>query len=798
MKGSLSKNITRYLLISISIPIFFVLGLGIFGSNILYDLNMKKFENDAKIYALALQDTFSLGLLKLTEHRSILSNQRFNVETAYNIGLDNFRTDIVKLFPSLPPEDIVIQHFRSPAQSKNPLNSTKIETLIQTSHANSKNALLLELFEEMAKILSMKEADQKHKEFQLKLLSEYIESDLLNSHKGNFYITLQGSLFLNFYKNISRVDSDAESRNESIFVGIKIDRWFRNFVNRKTINDTHYKFLDSRFRISLERLIQCQSNSLELLNENFYPMAFADDNFEENSVLRGNSNIIRISYQDNLGKLKFGIFIRDKIISDYFHFYSTDSADLFRESTLNSRSLIILGLLLVLLTTIILKIYTLPAILQPLRDFGDLISKSGQNLSEPYLPDLTFKWHELQIIYDITKTKLEQIKRQRELLDELHTLQVLIEKDSAEEDFLDEVRRIYRKFFHIGFKSFRGSDNALIFDEGVQSLNDKNHRAQINLDYLSQQSRIYLSNPSLREIPRIIRRSTQPELDKASYQDQRSSKTSFSLQAMSVDEQVRFYYHKRILKVKFLKNLAERRQLDLAANIQKKLLPVIKQILPQEYFEIDATYRPASILGGDFWGIEIHAEQRIDCYIADVSGKGLGAALHGAMIKSYLQAQLVNYESNLEQIMNSLNYEILEQTDPNVFCTLFLARLDFQKQKMQYASAGHNQMFLIRNQNLIELSSVGLPLGMLSGYPYVVKEISILSGDLIFLYTDGVVDAQNQDERFFGLNRTKNMVVERSQLRVTEINQLIEEEIDRFRIAKEQSDDITWVLLRVL
>jgi serine phosphatase RsbU (regulator of sigma subunit) len=195
-----------------------------------------------------------------------------------------------------------------------------------------------------------------------------------------------------------------------------------------------------------------------------------------------------------------------------------------------------------------------------------------------------------------------------------------------------------------------------------------------------------------------------------------------------------------------------RTEMDVARQIQQQLFPAAAPICPG--FEIAGGSYPAGPAGGDYFDYIPVAENVLDVVVGDVSGHGLGPALLMSATRAYLRA-LAPTHHNVGDVLAGLNRALCGDTASDQFITLLLVRLDVAARQIVYASAGHNSGFLLdaAGQVKSELPSTGMPLGILGDGEFETspEKITLVPGDLGFLYTDGLVEAANVHGEQFGV-----------------------------------------------
>jgi len=188
-------------------------------------------------------------------------------------------------------------------------------------------------------------------------------------------------------------------------------------------------------------------------------------------------------------------------------------------------------------------------------------------------------------------------------------------------------------------------------------------------------------------------------------------------------------------------------EIAVAQQIQEQLLPSTIPEFPG--YDIFAINIPSRQVGGDYFDLVKLDNDRIAIAIADVSGKGIPAAL----LMAYLQASLrVLIKTNLScsDMTTRINDIIFENTSSDKFITYFFGIIDRDKNKLKYCNAGHNPPYILREDNSIKLlDKGGLILGMMNNISYQEGEVQLKSGDLLFLYTDGISEAMNENDEEF-------------------------------------------------
>jgi sigma-B regulation protein RsbU (phosphoserine phosphatase) len=239
-------------------------------------------------------------------------------------------------------------------------------------------------------------------------------------------------------------------------------------------------------------------------------------------------------------------------------------------------------------------------------------------------------------------------------------------------------------------------------------------------------------------------------------------------------------------------------ELIVAADIQKSFLP--GKIPSPKGFDIAATSIPAKEVGGDFYDFSMQ-DGILQLVIADVSGKGVPAALFMALSRIIVRACSAPLRGGFERL-RCANKMIVDESGSDtsgMFVTLFLGRLNLLDRILVYANAGHNPPLLFRaDSNSIEKMEVtGVALGMMAEMEYEQRQVSLVHGDVLLLYTDGIVEAMNKKEDLFGENRLRSALTAAAGHSAQEILDGILRDLAGFTEGVEQSDDITAVVIKV-
>ena len=244
-------------------------------------------------------------------------------------------------------------------------------------------------------------------------------------------------------------------------------------------------------------------------------------------------------------------------------------------------------------------------------------------------------------------------------------------------------------------------------------------------------------------------------------------------------------------------------ELSVATNIQKSMLPNIFPPFPtKREFDIYATMHAAKEVGGDFYDFYLLDERHLVITIADVSGKGVPAALFMVISKTILKdfAQTMGGLDDVAPLVACANDQLCQNNDAMMFVTAFVGMLDIETGRLAYVSAGHNPPLIFRAAegkfSYLDVKR-NLILGFRSGAQYQGQETILAPGDRIFLYTDGVTEAMNEEEELYGEERLLsclNGTVPQNH-GVKELLASVSSSLKEHVKTAEQSDDITMLAL---
>lgn len=238
-------------------------------------------------------------------------------------------------------------------------------------------------------------------------------------------------------------------------------------------------------------------------------------------------------------------------------------------------------------------------------------------------------------------------------------------------------------------------------------------------------------------------------------------------------------------------------ELSVATRIQANMLPSIFPAFPErKEIDIYATMNPAKEVGGDFYDFFMVDERHLAIVMADVSGKGVPAALFMVIGKTLIKDHTQSGK-DLGEVFTEVNDLLCESNSEGLFITAFEGVLDLASGEFRYVNAGHEIPYICKKGGNFEPYKIraGFVLAGMEGMRYKCGETRLDVGDKIFQYTDGVTEATNANNELYGMERLTDILGENSALSPAELLPKIKEDIDRFVGEAPQFDDITMLCL---
>ena len=236
-------------------------------------------------------------------------------------------------------------------------------------------------------------------------------------------------------------------------------------------------------------------------------------------------------------------------------------------------------------------------------------------------------------------------------------------------------------------------------------------------------------------------------------------------------------------------------ELDVARTMQQDILP--KSFPTSESFDLYASMVPALSVGGDFFDIYEFSDGRVGVAIADVSGKGVPAAMFMMASRTLLKA-CAAISSSPAGVLEQVNTMLSEDNDAMTFVTLLYGIYDPRTREFVYANGGHNPPVIVKQNLTTELleSTGGVALGVMPDFKYQENTITLEPGSMIVFYTDGVVEAEKEDKELFEMDRFCEIFQGGTFKNAEEVTNEIFNKVREFAGENPQSDDITCLVLR--
>jgi len=240
-------------------------------------------------------------------------------------------------------------------------------------------------------------------------------------------------------------------------------------------------------------------------------------------------------------------------------------------------------------------------------------------------------------------------------------------------------------------------------------------------------------------------------------------------------------------------------ELNIASKIQRDMLPMIFPAFPEnKEIDIYASMDPAKQVGGDFYDFFMINKDKLCFVIADVSGKGVPAALFMVISKTLIQSEVMKDISPAEALYNVNNY-LNTGNDEMMFVTVLLCIMDLNTGEIEFANAGHNPPLLMKKKTEVEYIPLNKSkiLGVFPNVPYTNQKLTLTPEDILILYTDGVTEAMDIDNNQFSEKRLHETLLDlRGEYSLEKVEVGIQNALKDFVGNAEQSDDITLLLVR--
>ncbi len=237
------------------------------------------------------------------------------------------------------------------------------------------------------------------------------------------------------------------------------------------------------------------------------------------------------------------------------------------------------------------------------------------------------------------------------------------------------------------------------------------------------------------------------------------------------------------------------KDMELAGEVQKMLIP--SSIPESPRYEVDLVYKPHSSIGGDYIDFIKFDEHKFALCIADISGKGVAAALLMANFQATLRSLIFQYR-DLETFVYALNEAVFKITNSDRFITFFIAEIDTKQMTMRYINAGHYPPLLLNNGEIVELNKGTTVIGAFDKLPMIEEtKIKLQFDALLLSFTDGLADIKNEDDEYFDETILKDFIERSKELSVKDFNAKLMEELLNYKGGNEYVDDIAILTCKV-
>lgn len=240
------------------------------------------------------------------------------------------------------------------------------------------------------------------------------------------------------------------------------------------------------------------------------------------------------------------------------------------------------------------------------------------------------------------------------------------------------------------------------------------------------------------------------------------------------------------------------RELELAHDIQKSAVPSSEQFSKQNDFDIYALMNTAKEVGGDFYDFHFIDHNNFAFLIADVSGKGIPAAMFMMGAKTLIKG-LADKRKPIDEVFWETNNSLCQGNDTGMFVTAWMGIINLETGHLTYANAGHNPPLVYRRNGQFEYlkDKANFILAGMENSSYTRHELDLNPGDMLYLYTDGVTEADNSEHVLYGEDRLKDILNKSFDKSSSEICQAVLEDVKNYAGNAEQSDDITMLCFKL-
>jgi len=252
--------------------------------------------------------------------------------------------------------------------------------------------------------------------------------------------------------------------------------------------------------------------------------------------------------------------------------------------------------------------------------------------------------------------------------------------------------------------------------------------------------------------------------------------------------------NKRLFK-KQIKQERFKKELELAKEFQEMLIP--EKMPVSDKFQLNTYYKPHDNIGGDYVDYIKFSDNRFAVVIADISGKGIAAALLMSNFQAMLHSLIHQYR-DLETFVFALNQSVYRITQSDKFITFFIAEINLDNKELKYINAGHYPPILLSGGDVSLLKTGSSVIGAFEKLPSIQEEtIKIKTDTLLFCFTDGLIDLKNEAGEYYDDDRLINFVTDNASLETEEFNQKLITDLEEFKGSQEYVDDIALLTAKI-
>lgn len=252
--------------------------------------------------------------------------------------------------------------------------------------------------------------------------------------------------------------------------------------------------------------------------------------------------------------------------------------------------------------------------------------------------------------------------------------------------------------------------------------------------------------------------------------------------------------NKRLFR-KQLKQERFKKELELAKEFQEMLIP--EKMPVSDRYEIDTYYKPHDNIGGDYVDYIKFDDNRFAIVIADISGKGIAAALLMSNFQAMLHSLIFQYR-DLETFVFALNQAVYRITKSDKFITFFIAEINIEANELTYINAGHYPPILYNGKDIVTLKSGSSVIGAFEKLPFIKEaKVEINSGSFLFCFTDGLIDTKNESDQYYEDSMVIDFIKTNAHLNAKEFNEKILADLDKFKGSKSYVDDIALLTTKI-